>query len=94
VSRAERLVALGRERGKQLGHEPWVEVKSPPPEFVERGFTKFYAVCTCGYRSTRRATHKQALLSVFAHLGVIAAQSEEGLRLNGVSKPRNVGPDS
>jgi hypothetical protein len=95
VSRAEQLVALGRRRGKQLGHDPRVEVKTPPVQYIEHGLTKFYAVCTCGYSSTRRNSHKQALLTVFWHLGKVAAESEEGRRVNGgVSKPGNVASGS
>jgi hypothetical protein len=77
MPRAEQMVALGRRRGKQLGHDPTIEPMGNRRGAVEGGWWR--AVCTCGYVSTRRAGQKQALLTLFWHLGMVAAQSEEGL---------------
>lgn len=77
MSRAEQLVALGRRRGKQEGHDPRIEPMGNRRGAVEGGWWR--AVCNCGYSSTRRAGQKQALLTVFWHLGAVAAESDSGL---------------
>ena len=77
-------------RGRAQGHDPRVEWREPPPQYPN-GVTKYWAVCSCGYRSSMRATHKQALTTIFWHLGKVLDRKKDHAR-NGVSQPGAVGP--
>lgn len=77
-------MALGKDyliqqvkQGAALGHQISVERRDPPPEYPA-GRIKFWAVCSCGYRSTQRVTDVQAFRTAIWHLGkVIGLSSDE-----------------
>ena len=85
----EFLVEQAR-RAEELGHRLKIEHRPAPPEWPDAR-EKFWAVCSCGYSSTRRNTHGLALGAAFAHVGDVTAEAREGAR-NGVSLPGSVRP--
>lgn len=92
-------MALGREwviarikEGEALGHTVGVEFRDPPPEHAARGRRKFWAVCSCGYRSTARATEHTAVSTAVWHLGQItgeATKEERQRARDGLAAPRD-----
>jgi len=74
--------------GQELGHELWFEHKPPPADHPE-GFHKFYAGCSCGWSSTRRATAASASQTGIHHLMGVVIKSDlrrsGELEKNGVS---------
>jgi hypothetical protein len=85
------------EQAAQLGHRVDVENRDRRDEFPEKGHAavKWWAVCSCGYRSTVRATQAQALATAFWHCGEVvgdASRAAKQARRDGVSLPGSVTP--
>lgn len=67
-----------------LGHTLKIEHRPPPADHPEWR-TKYWAVCTCGYRSTQRATEAMAVSTAVWHAAQVDAEGEAA-RVNGVER--------
>ena len=93
VNRTRRFLVEQARQAEERGHRLSIEHRDRSAEFPEEGAraVKWWAVCSCGYRSTPRATHGQALGTAFWHAGKVVDQDQEVAK-NGVSLPRSVRP--
>lgn len=69
----EWLIARIKE-AEALGHTIGVQRRDPPPEHPD-GRVKFWAVCSCGYSSTVRATEAVAVSTAVWHLGQVTGEA-------------------
>ena len=85
VSRMRGFLIEQARQAEERGHSLTVEHRPGPDREL------FWAVCSCGYSSTRRNSHGLALGAAFAHVGDVLGESHEAAR-NGVSLPGSVRP--
>ena len=80
--RGRALLIRQAQQAAALGHRVDIESRDRRDEFPEQGHAavKWWVVCSCGYRSTARATQAQALGTVFWHVGQVVG---DGGRRNG-----------
>ena len=93
MSRTREFLVEQAQRAEERGHRLSIEHRDRSEEFPGMGAraVKWWAVCSCGYRSTVRATHGQALGTAFWHAGKVVDQDQEVAK-NGVSLPGSVRP--
>lgn len=83
-------------RAVDAGHEVRLEVRDRRAEFPKQGAAaiKYWAVCSCGYRSHVRATETTAVMAAVWHVGAVLPLSEADraeARRVGVRLPVTVG---
>ncbi len=77
-----RLTRVTVERAIELGHLADLEHRPPPAE-APAGFAKWWAVCSCGYRSSAKRAEKEAVRTVLWHLGKVVGETDGVRSLNG-----------
>lgn len=74
ASKGRSFLVTQAQRAAALGHALDLEHREPPAD-QPKGRHKWWAVCSCGYRSTARATQAQALHAAFWHAGGVAGEA-------------------
>ena len=75
-----------------LGHTVRIERRDPPSS-VPEGRVKFWAVCSCGYRSTARATEGTAVAAATWHVGSVTGEAD-GRRVVEERRRNGLAPES
>lgn len=100
VTRRERQLAFIRQQldaAASAGHALTLEVRDRTAEFPDRppGVVKYWAVCSCGWRSRAMATEWTAVTIACYHAGSevgVTAETWQESRRVGVRLPQPVGP--
>ncbi len=80
-----RLTRATVERAIELGHQVELEHRPAPADHPEWN-AKWWAVCSCGYRSTARLSEKAGVQVVLWHLGKAVGETDGVRSLNGAGR--------